>query len=88
MTLGDLLRDIHEAGLSLAANEGEDALRVFPASRLTPELSAAIREHKQSLIGVALEDRRFRETGVVQSERQVFELAREYFGLDKKGGAA
>ena len=72
----------------LAANEGENALRVSPASRLTPELSAAIREHKRALIGVALEDRRFRETGIVQSERQVFEMAREYFGLGEHGGAA
>jgi hypothetical protein len=29
-----------------------------------------------------------RRTSVIQSEWQVFELAREHFGLDRKGGAA
>lgn len=86
--LGELLREIYDAGLRLAAAEGEDVLQVSPASNLTPELSAAIKEHKEVLIRVALEDQRFRETGVIQSERQVFELAREHFGLNEKGGAA
>jgi hypothetical protein len=27
-------------------------------------------------------------TGIIQSERQVFELAREHFNLNEKGGAA
>lgn len=87
MTLGDLLREIHQAGLTLAATEGEDVLGVYPASNITPELSAAIREHKPALVRVALEDERFQETGIVQSERQVFGLAREYYGLDKEAGA-
>ena len=88
MILGDLLRKIHDAGLSLGATEGEDLLRVWPSSNLTPELSAGIKEHKNALIRVALDDQRFKETGVIQSERQVFELAREHFDLDKRGGAA
>ena len=88
MMLGELLREIHDAGLRLVAVEGDDVLHVSPASNLTPELSAAIKEHKEALIRVALEDQRFRETGALQSERQVFELAREYFGLDKPEGIA
>jgi hypothetical protein len=28
-----------------------------------------------------------RRTGIIQSERQVFDLAREHFGLDERGGA-
>ena len=88
MMLGELLREIHDAGLRLAAVEGEDVLQVSPASNLTPKLSAAIKRHKEALIRVALEDQRFRETGVIQSERQVFEFAREYFDLDKPEGIA
>jgi hypothetical protein len=34
------------------------------------------------------EDEEMRRTGIIQSERQVFELAREHFGLNEKGGAA
>ena len=29
-----------------------------------------------------------RRTGIIQSERQVIELAREHFGLNEKDGAA
>lgn len=88
LMLGELLREIHDAGLRLAAAEGEDVLQVSPASNLTPELSAAIKKHKEALIRVALEDQRFRETGVIQAERQVFELAREHFELDRRKGGA
>ena len=83
MMLGELLREIHDAGLRLAAAEGENVLQVSPVSNLTPDLSVAIREHKEALIRVVLEDQRFRETRVIQSERQVFELARKHFDLDK-----
>lgn len=86
LMLGELLREIHDAGLRLAAAEGENVLQVSPASNLTPELSVAIKEHKEALIRVALEDQRFRETGIIQTERQVFELAREHFDLDKPEG--
>ncbi len=33
------------------------------------------------------EDEEFRRTGVIQSERQAFEMAREHFGLDERNGA-
>ena len=88
LMLGEVLREIHDAGLRLAATEGKDVLQVSPASNLTPELSAAIKRHKEALIRVALEHQRFRETGVIQSERQVFEFAREHFDLDKPEGIA
>jgi hypothetical protein len=32
------------------------------------------------------EDEEMRRTGIIQSERQVFEMARAYFGLNRKGG--
>jgi hypothetical protein len=34
------------------------------------------------------EDEEMKRTGIIQSERQVFELAREHFGLDKEDGVA
>ena len=33
------------------------------------------------------EDEEMRRTGINQSERQVFDLAREHFGLRQEGGA-
>jgi hypothetical protein len=87
LILGDLLRELSEAGLRFMATEGESVLRVSPASNLTPDLAATIKENKEALICVALEDQRFRQTGVIQSERQVREMAREHFGLNGKVGA-
>ena len=69
-------------------SETGDILRAYPAENITPELAAAIRGHKSDLIRIALEDEEMRRTGIIQSERQVFEIAREYFRLNEKGGAA
>ncbi len=33
-------------------------------------------------------DGEMQRTGIIHSEEEVFELAREYFGLNEKGGAA
>ena len=88
MSVGDVLFAISEAGLTLRASETEDTLRVHPAERLTPELAAAIKEHKAEIIKIMREDEEMRRTGVIQSERQVFELARELLGLNEKHGAA
>jgi hypothetical protein len=89
LSVGDTLYAISEAGLTLTASKTEDILKVYPAERLTPELAAAIREHKADIIRIMREDEEMRRTGIIQSERQVYELAREYFGLDdEKGGAS
>ena len=88
MTVGDILFAISEAGLTLKANKAEDTLKVYPAERLTPELAATIKEHKADIIRVMREDEELRRTGIIQSQRQVFEVAREYFGLNEKHGAA
>jgi hypothetical protein len=45
-------------------------------------------EHKTDLIRIMREDEEMRRTGIIQSEWQVCEMAREYFGLNEKGGAA
>ena len=88
MSVGDVLFAISEAGLTLRTNKTEDTLRVHPAERLTPELAAAIKEHKADIIRVMREDEELRRTGIIQSQRQIFEVAREYFGLNEKHGAA
>ena len=88
MSVGDTLYAISEAGLTVRISMTEDTLKVYPATRLTPELTAAIKEHKSDIMKVLREDEEMRRTGISQSERQVFEMAREYFGLDKPGGVA
>ena len=82
MSVGDVLFAAAQAGLTLKAGMTEDTLKAYPAARLTAELVTAIKEHKADIIRIVREDELMRRTGVIQSERQVFEMAREYFGLD------
>jgi hypothetical protein len=86
LSVGDVLFAISEAGLTLKAGKTEDTLKVYPAARLTPELTVAIKEHKTNIIRILREDRELRRTGIIQSVRQVFEVARGYFGFDQEGG--
>jgi hypothetical protein len=88
LNVGDTLYAISEAGLALKVSKTEDTLKVYPAEHITPDLAAAIKEHKTDLIRIMREDEVMRRTGVIQSERQVLELAREHFGLSERGGAA
>jgi hypothetical protein len=39
-------------------------------------------------IRITCEDEEVRCTGIIQSERQVFDLAQEFFGKDRQGGPA
>ena len=87
MSIGDVLFAISEAGLTLNVSNSEDTLKFYPAENITPELAADIKRHKADIIRIVREDEEMRRTGIIQSERQVFELAREHFGLDRKGGA-
>jgi hypothetical protein len=82
LSVGDVLCAAAQAGLALKVGMTEDTLKAYPAARLTPELATAIKEHKSDIIQVLREDEEMRRTGVIQSERQVFEMAHEYFGLD------
>ena len=88
MSVGDTLYAISESGLTVAVSKTEDTLKVYPAERISPELAAAIKVHKAAIIKVMREDEEMRRTGIIQSERQVFEMAREFFGLDKPEGVA
>jgi hypothetical protein len=88
LSVGDVLFAISEAGLTLTASKTEDTLKVYPAENITRELAEAIRDHKAEIIRILREDEEMRSTGIIQSERQVFELAREHFGLNGRGGVA
>jgi hypothetical protein len=87
LNVGDTLFAIAEAGLTLKASMTKDILKAYPAENLSPELVEAIKEHKGEIIKIMREDEEIRRTGKIRFESQVFELAREYFGLDDKGGA-
>jgi hypothetical protein len=87
LNVGDTLYAISEAGLTLSASKTKDTLKVYPAEKLTSDLAAAIKEHKAEIIRIMREDEEMRRTGIIQSERQVFDMAREYFGLDSRGRA-
>jgi hypothetical protein len=88
MHVGDLLFEISSRGIILTCERNEDRLNARPTSAITPELAAEIKEHKAEIIKIMREDEQMRRTGIIQSERQVFGLAREYFGLDDHEGAA
>ena len=82
MSTQALLTELRNLGVEVAV-EGENLAVYAPPAIITPELVAEIKEHKASIIKVLREDEEMEQTGVIQSERQVFELAREYFGLDR-----
>ena len=90
MHVGELLYQISEAGITLTCGRTEDRLNAKPTSALTPELIRRIKEHKMEIIQIMREDEEMRRTGRIQSERQVFDLAREYFGSEAgdKGSTA
>ncbi len=88
MHVGELLYRIAEHGASLRCGRTEDRLSYSPAGALPPELIAELKEHKQGVIRILREDEEFKRTGRIHSERQVFDLAREFFGNDKREGAA
>jgi hypothetical protein len=88
LNVGDTLYAISDAGLTLKTSMTQDTLKAYPAENITPELAAAIKEHKAFIIRILREDEEYRRTGIIQCERQVFEMAREYFGLNEKGGVA
>ena len=80
MNVGDTLFAVAEAGLTLKTSMTKDTLKAYPAENITPELAAAIKEHKADIIRIVREDEEYRRTGIIQSERQVFELAHEFLG--------
>jgi hypothetical protein len=88
MHLGDLLYEISRRGITLTCGHTGDRLNAKPTAALTPELIEEIKEHKNELIRVVREDEEMRRTGNIQSERQVFDLWREFLGADDRKGAS
>ena len=86
MHVGDLLFEISSRDIILTCGRNEDRLNARPTSAITPELAAEIKEHKAEIIKIMREDEEMLRTGIVQSERQVFEMAREYFDPDNPKG--
>ena len=88
MHVGELLYRIAEHGVTLRCGRKEDRLHYTPAGTLPPTLVAELKEHKQEIIQILREDEELKRTGLIQSERQVFELARESFDKGGQGSTA
>ena len=84
MHLGELLYRIAEQGVSLRCGRTEDRLGYSPAGALSPELVAELKARKREIIQLLREDEEYRRAGVIQCERQVFDLARSYLEEDGK----
>ncbi len=84
MHIGELLYRVAEHGVTLRCGRTENRLHYAPAGALPPNLVAQLKEHKAEVIQILREDEEYRRTGIVQCERQVFELTHDYFGKDGK----
>ena len=80
MHVGELLYRVSKHGASLRCGRTEDRLSYSPGGALPLELIAELKDHKQEIIQILREDEKLRHTGVIQSEREVFDLAQEFFG--------
>ena len=81
MHVGELLCQVAEQGVTLRCENG-DRLHYAPSGALPPTLVAELKEHKPEVIRILREDEEYQRTGIVQCERQVFDLARSYFTED------
>ena len=86
MIVGELLYRISERVVALRCDRTEDRLHYSPKGALDSELLNELRVRKQEVIQVLREDVEMRRTGIIQSERQVFGLAREFFGSNEGEG--
>ena len=84
MHVEELLCQIAEQGVTLRCGQAEDRLHYTPAGALPPNLVAQLKDHKPEVIQILREDEKYRRTGIIQCERQVFDLARNYFAEDGK----
>lgn len=75
-----LLQELQQCGYTAWVEDGRLWLR--GPGRPPADLEATIREHRAALIA-AVEDEELERTGVIQSKRQVFDLARAYFGPEE-----
>jgi len=80
--VGELLYRIAEHGVSLRCGRVENRLHYAPTGALPPNLVTELKEHKPEVIQILREDEAYRRTGIIQCERQVFDLARDCFRED------
>jgi len=85
--VGELLRRIEEHGVELRCDLGGGRLHYSPPGALPPDLVAEVKARKEQVIRILGEDDKFERTGIIQAERQVFDLAREYFDKEESGGS-
>jgi hypothetical protein len=86
MRVGELLYRVAQHGVALRCGRTEERLYYSPKGALPEALVVELKQHKDEVIKIMREDEEMRRTGAIQSERQVLELAREFFGEDGKGG--
>jgi hypothetical protein len=79
MHVGELLCQIDQHGVTLRCNPTEDRLHYTPAGALPQDLVTELKKHKHEVIQILREDEEYLRTGIIQCERQVFDLARDYF---------
>src|SRR3954464_12519872 len=79
MYVREVLFEIAGRSITLRCGRTEDRLNAKPTAALTPELIAEIKAHKDEIIGIMREDQRLKESGIIQSEWQVFDLAHVRF---------
>jgi hypothetical protein len=84
MHVGELLYRVAKHNVTLRCEWSDERLHYAPTGALPPNLVAELKEHKLTIIQILREDEEFRGTGIIQCERQIFELVREYFGGDGK----
>jgi hypothetical protein len=82
---GEILRPAQELlvrlrSLGYAATVESGRLTLRGPCRPPSDLERRISDRREELVKIVSEDEELRQTGIVRSERQVFEMARDYFG--------
>jgi len=83
--VGEFLYCIAEHGVSLRCGRIENRLHYSPAGALPPDLVGELKERKTEIIQILIEDEELERTGVIQSERQAFDLARDISAMARRG---
>jgi TubC N-terminal docking domain len=86
--VSELLSRIDERGVTLRCEHNDDRLHYSPRGALPPDIVAELKERKEEVIRILREDDEYERTGIIQAERHVFDLAREYFGKQDPRGKA
>jgi hypothetical protein len=83
-----LAAELERCGVWLRYSPSEDKLYHSPVSRVSSALAERICANRDALVRMLIEDEDLRRTGVLQSERQVFEEFRDVDQGRRKDDAA